>query len=75
MRVQFELVIIYSNVRSLGKCFQGDLNMISAVLGSFKDNLFRRNNWTKSFNSWLITDSIVPSFLAGNKRLLSSAKR
>ena len=49
--------------------------MISAVLGSFKDNLFRRNNWTKSFNSWLITDSIVPSFLAGNKRLLSSAKR
>ena len=60
---------------SLGKCFQGDLNTISAVLGSFKDNLFRRNNWTKSFNSWLITDSIVPSFLAVNKRLVSSAKR
>ena len=26
------------------------------------------------FVVWLITDSVVPSFLAGNKRLVSSAK-
>ena len=43
--------------------------MMTSVSVSFKDNLVPRNNWTKSFNSWLITDSIVPSFLAGNKRL------
>ena len=42
--------------------------MMGSVLVSFKDNLLLRNYWTKSFNSWLMTDSIVPSFLAGNKR-------
>ena len=41
--------------------------MMSSVLVSFKDNLLLRNRWTKGFNSWLMTDSIVPSFFAGNK--------
>ena len=41
--------------------------MMSSVLVSFKDNLLLRNHWTKGFNSWLMTDSIVPSFFAGNK--------
>ena len=59
---------------SHGKCFQGDLNMMSSVLVSFKDNLLLRNHWTKSFISWLMTDSIVPSFLARNKTLVSYAK-
>ena len=59
---------------SRGKCFQGDLNVMSSVLLSFKDNLLLRNHWTKTFNSWLITDSVVPSFSAGNKRLVSFAK-
>ena len=46
---------------------------MSSVSVSFKDNLLLRNHWTKSFNSWLMTDSIVPSFLARNKRLVLSA--
>ena len=54
------------------KCFQGVLNMMSSVLVSLKDNLLLCNHWTKSFNSWLIADSIVPSFLAGHERLVSS---
>ena len=49
---------------SRGKCFQKDLNVMSSVLVSFKDSLLLRNHWTKSFYSWLITDSIVPSFFA-----------
>ena len=49
--------------------------MMSSVLVLFKDNLLLRNHWTKSFNSWLMTDSMVPSVLAGNKRLVSYAKR
>ena len=48
--------------------------MMSSVLVSFKDNLLLCNYWTKSFNPWLMTDSVVPIFLAGNKRLVSSAK-
>ena len=52
----------------------GDLNGIGLVLASFKDNLLLRNHWTKSFNSWLMMHSIVPNFLAENKRLLSSEK-
>ena len=59
---------------SRGKCFQGDLNMMSSVLVSFKDSLLLCSHWAKSFNSCLTPDSIVPSFLAGNKRLVSSAK-
>ena len=41
---------------------QGDLNMMSSVLVSFKNNLLLRNHWTKSFSSWLKTDSTVPTF-------------
>ena len=48
--------------------------MMSAVLVSFKDNLLLCNHRTKSFNLWLMTDLIVPSFLAGNRRLVSSVK-
>ena len=59
---------------SRGKCFQGDLNTMRSVLVSFKNNLLLRNHWTKSFNSWLMMDTIVPIFLAGNKRLVSSPK-
>ena len=40
----------------------------------FKDKLLLRSHWIKSFNSWLITDSIVSSFLAGSKNLVSSAE-
>ena len=32
-----------------------------------------RNHWTKCFNSLLMIDFIVPSFLTGNIRLVSSA--
>ena len=59
---------------SHGKFFQGDLTMMSSVLVPFKDNLLLRNHWTKTFNPWLITDSIVPKFMAKNKRIVSSAK-
>ena len=52
---------------SRAKCFQGDLNMMSSVSVSFKENLLLRNHWAKSLNSWLITDSIVPCFIAGHK--------
>ena len=48
--------------------------MMSSVLVSFKDNLLLCNHWCKSFNSWLMKDLIVPSFLAGNRRLVSSVK-
>ena len=48
--------------------------MMNSVLISFKDNLLLRNHWIKRFNSWLMTDSIAPGFLARNKRLVSSAK-
>ena len=39
---------------------------------SFKDNLLLSNRWSKSFHSWLIMDSTVPSFLPENKTLVSS---
>ena len=32
-----------------------------------KDNVLLCNHRTKSFNLWLMTDLIVPSFLAGNR--------
>ena len=48
--------------------------MMSSVLVSFRDYLLFRDHWTKSFNSWLMTDLIVPSFLARSKRLVSSTK-
>ena len=59
---------------SRSKWFRGDLHMMSSVLVSFKDYLLFRDHWTKSFNSWLMTDLIVPSFLARSKRLVSSTK-
>ena len=47
-----------------GKYLQGDLNVMSSVLVLFKHNLLLRNHWNKYFSLWLISDSIVPSFLA-----------
>ena len=44
--------------------------MMSAILVSFNYDLLLCNHWTKS----LMTDSIIPGFLPGNKRLVSSAK-
>ena len=41
---------------------QGDLNMMSSVLVSFKDNLLLRNHWTKSFSSWLKTIQLYQVF-------------
>ena len=59
---------------SRGKFFRGNLNIISSILVSFRDSLLLRNHCDRSFSSWLTTDSVVPSFLAGNRRLVSSAK-
>ena len=59
---------------SRGKFFHGDLNIISSVLVSFSDSLLLRNHCDRSFSSWLTTNPVVPSFLAGNRRLVSSAK-
>ena len=36
--------------------------MVGSVLVLFKDYLLLRNHWTKGFDSWLMTDSIVPTF-------------
>ena len=48
--------------------------MISSVLVSFSESLLPLSHWTKCFNSLLMTDSIVPSSLLENIRLISSAK-
>ena len=50
------------------------LDMMISGLVFFKDKLLLRSHWIKRFNSWLITDSIVSSFLAGSKNLVSSAE-
>ena len=58
---------------SRGKFFRGDLNITSSVLVSFRDiSLLLRNHGDRSFSLRLTTDSIVPSFLAGNRRLVTS---
>ena len=57
-----------------GNFFRGDLNIISSGLVSFRDSLLFHNHCDRSFSSWFTTDSIVPSFLSGNGRLVSSAK-
>ena len=64
------LFVLISGSRS--KCFQGDLNLMTSVLFYLK--IICYFHWTKSFNSWLMTDSVVPRFLGGNKRWVSSAK-
>ena len=58
----------------LATCFNGDPNMISLFLASFIENLVSLKHWTKCFNSLMIIDSLVPSFLTGNIRLGSSTK-
>ena len=50
------------------------LDFISSALVSFRGSLLLCNHCDRSFSSWLTTGSIVPSFLAGNRRLISSAK-
>ena len=66
---------------SRDKLFYGYLNVISSVFVSFRDlQIWRflisllRNHCDRSFSSCLTTDLIVASFLAGNRRLVSSAK-
>ena len=66
------LLRLISNSR--GSCFQGDLTMTSSVLVSFNESLLPPNHWIKCINSLLTTDSIVPSFLLENIRLVLSAK-
>ena len=59
---------------SRGSCFKDDLNMMSSVLVSVNGSLLPLNHWTKCFNLLLMTDSLVPSFLLENIRLVLSAK-
>ena len=54
---------------SRGSCFEDDLNMISSVLVSVNESLLPLNHWTLCFNSLLMTDSVVPSFLVEHIRL------
>ena len=48
--------------------------MVNSVLISFNESLFPLNHWTKCFNSVLMIDSVVRSFLRGNIRLESPAE-
>ena len=69
----FSLLLFILKSGSCGKFFCWDLN-ISPVLVSFRDSIILCNHSDRSFSSWLTTDSIVPSFIAGNRRLVASAK-
>ena len=48
--------------------------MISSFLVSFIENLLSLNYWSKCFNSLVMLDYIVPNFLLGYIKSVSSAK-
>ena len=48
--------------------------MVSLVLVSFNKSLVSLDHGAKWFNPLLMIESAVPSFLLGNKRLVSSSK-
>ena len=70
----FNLLLFFLMSGSRGICIQGELSLMGSVLVSSKDNLLLRKNWTKRFNSWLMTNSIVREFFGENKGLVWSAK-